>query len=244
MTDQPEYSTQTAYDLIDAFQREGCPVCSLALKSVAHYMESINYDGVSDQGFREQMKQALGFCNNHAYQWLQLAFVLGTAQMYRDILNILVMNLREQTADDVEPNNHIVSLLLHHENQSTGDTIIHPAASCPACAHLAETEAMLVSTLVSQLDMPAFLTAYLASTGLCIPHLRMAFSSPASTSARNALRDHALKTEEHLIAQLDEIIRKHDYRFRQELVGNERGAASRAVAHVAGAKRITKLQII
>lgn len=238
----PEHTAFSSYDLLDAFKQEGCPICSLTLHSVAHYMESMNYDSVGDQVFRSQLKEALGFCNTHAHQWLRTAFLLGTAEIYQDILRILVESLQKRTVHSDDLANRLGSLL--HLEETGGDaTIIHPTASCPACAHVARTESMLVKTLSEQLSDPSFRAVYEASSGLCIPHLRMAFAiSPSETS--ETLRAHALHVEENMLAQLGEIIRKHDYRFRDEPVGDERGAAERAVQHVAGADNIAKLQVL
>lgn len=78
--------TRTYFDLLDAFGQDGCPVCRLALAGVQHSFESINYDGVNDLGFRQQTRAAHGFCNRHAYQWLQTAHILGTALIYDQLL--------------------------------------------------------------------------------------------------------------------------------------------------------------
>lgn len=48
-----------------------------------------------------------------------------------------------------------------------------------------------------------------------------------------------IETETLLLAQLSEIIRKHDYRFQSEPPGDEVGAASRAIAHVSGFQGLT-----
>jgi hypothetical protein len=49
------------------------------------------------------------------------------------------------------------------------------------------------------------------------------------------LRSRAQQTHETLVAHLNETIRKHDYRFRHEPAGDEKGSPERAVAYVAGA---------
>lgn len=237
-----EHPTQSTYELFDAFQQVGCPVCFLALRGVSHFMESMNYDSVGDQTFRTQLKEALGFCNTHAYQWLRSAFLLGTAEIYRDILQIFTESLGNAAPQSVGTFIHFPSLF-HHDSTGAGVTVIRPTASCPACAHVDRTESMLVRTLIEGLPNRTFRTAYEASSGLCIPHLRMALAV-SSVDTSDVLVNHALKVEEIMLTQLGEIIRKHDYRYRDEPIGDEKGAAERAVRHVAGAKNITKLQIL
>lgn len=139
-----------------------------------------------------------------------------------------------------------MSLFVHHEGEDVADLggIIQPSASCPACTVLVNTENMLIKTLMQALSHTAFRDAYVASPGLCIPHLRMAFATSSTLEAFATVRDHAIRAEETLLAQLAEIIRKHDYRYQHEPTGAEKGAAARAVAHVAGTQGVTKLQIV
>jgi len=244
MSGFPEHFTLNAYDLLDAFGQDGCPICGLALRSVAHYMEAMNYDSVGDQDFRSQLRKSMGFCNLHAHQWLDTAFILGTAEIYRDVLNDLIARLREETWQPGDFADHLLSWFSHRQFDQTENILAFPTASCPACEQLAETESMLIRTLISEWDTPAFRDAYLASSGLCIPHLRMAWAAAPSSSIRKNLRDHALKVEERMLGQLEEVIRKHDYRYQHEPAGKEKGAAQRVVQHVAGQDRIVKLQII
>ncbi len=86
--------TQGYYDLRDAFRQEGCPVCRLTLAGVARYVGAINYESAADPGVRERLRASLGFCNAHAHQWLGAAHVLGTAQLYADLLARLAEELR------------------------------------------------------------------------------------------------------------------------------------------------------
>ncbi|HEV2067498.1 MAG TPA: hypothetical protein VGR08_11750, partial [Thermomicrobiales bacterium] len=64
--------------------------------------------------------------------------------------------------------------------------------------------------------------------------LRRALSQANGRGAFACLRDHALDRQDALLGHLNEIIRKHDYRHREEPSGEEKGAAIRAVRHVAG----------
>ena len=67
-----------------------------------------------------------------------------------------------------------------------------------------------------------------------LPHLRLALPMAPNATVFREMRARALQTQETLIAQLNETIRKHDYRFRHEPAGDEKGSPERAVAHVAG----------
>src|SRR4051794_16719673 len=81
--------TQGYHDLLEAFSAPGCPICSVSEREITRYMRSTNYDGVADPGIRQQFERSLGFCAPHAHLWLETAFVLGTAQLYRDLVRLV-----------------------------------------------------------------------------------------------------------------------------------------------------------
>jgi hypothetical protein len=105
---------------------------------------------------------------------------------------------------------------------------------CPACELREESETSLIRTLVGALDDAGARTRYETSDGLCIPHLRRALGQAKRPASFSCLRDHALARQEILLGHLNEIVRKHDYRHREEPSGEEKGAATRTVRHVAG----------
>src|SRR5918911_2541932 len=83
-----------ALEMRQMFQQPGCPVCALALRAVGRFIETISYEQVNDLSLREELRAAGGFCHTHAYRWLREARnVLGTALIYRDVLNAMLGGL-------------------------------------------------------------------------------------------------------------------------------------------------------
>ncbi len=226
------------YDLIDAFAEEGCPVCRLGLAAVDRSIRAIDYESVGDPGIREHLRASLGFCNVHAHQWLSQAHVLGTASIYVDVLMRLTAELRALPFRPHPMLADVAALLGPRARQSGDRRPLVPTRECLVCRVLADTEAILVRTLLATLPEPAFQDAYSDSSGLCLPHLRRAVGQAGDEVTFAMLRDATLVREERLLAELREIIRKHDYRFASEPAGAERGAAGRAVHHIAGAPGI------
>jgi hypothetical protein len=230
--------TQSYYDLLDAFGQDDCPICRLALASVCRYIEAINYESVGDPTIRRQLGASLGFCNEHAYQWLRQAHVLGTATIYLDVLTRLTERLQEVPFRRQTLLTGVVSLLApraNREDREDACAVLEPTGRCPACGVLEQTEKMLVDTLLAGLSEPAFSDAYTASAGLCLPHLRLVFCQTDDEAAFKVLRDVAAVHQERLLEHLREIIRRHDYRFAGGPAGAERGARERAVRYVVGA---------
>lgn len=244
MTQPTHLASFSSFDLLDAFAESGCPICRLGLRSVDRFLDAMNYDSVNDPAFREQLNGARGFCNMHAYQWLENAFVLGTAEIYRDIISRIAEDLRGLHQHAPGMAERLSSLLGSPAEGSRPGPASAATASCPACAHLAETEAVLTRTLVQELGDAEFRERYEQSSGLCRPHLGPALDAAPSAAVFDTLRDAAVRQEETLVRQMDEIIRKHDYRYRDEVAGEERGAAHRAVAHAIGARNALPIQLI
>jgi hypothetical protein len=233
--------TQGHYDLLDAFAQDACPVCRLTLASVTRYINAVNYESAGDPGIRQQLRASLGFCNEHGYQWLGAAHVLGTAQIYIEVLGRATDELRGL----FDHRRHLLAgvasfLGVRPDHATCGNECspVAPTGRCLVCVVRDTTGQKLVSTVVQDIAEPSFLAAYVTSAGLCLPHLRLALCRASSEEAFRILRDTAIAGEARLRAQLQEIVRKHDYRFSHQPSGEERGAGDRAVHHVAGAHGI------
>lgn len=227
---------QTHHNLLDAFRQEGCPVCRLAAAAVTRYFGVLNYEAAGDPGVRIKLRDSLGFCAPHARQLVEEAHVLATATIYAEILPDLIARLRDVPFRKPGLGAAVARFKPGADRFRRADATPALAAAdpCPACRVLADTEAMLLTTLLDSLSETSFRDAFATSDGLCLPHLRRALAQASTETAFLSLRDTALAREERLLAQLHEVIRKHDYRFREELSGEERGAGERTTRHVAG----------
>jgi hypothetical protein len=227
--------SNTHYDLLDAFKETDCPVCRLSLRAVSHYIDSVNYDLVNDPGFRSEVVPAWGFCNVHAQQWLHQAHPLGTALIYDAVIGRVSAELK-RVHYEVGFIARVSSLFGLGKGQ-TGDTArdnLWPDGQCPICRVREQQERTAVDVIIEGLAEPPFRGAYQASSGLCLPHLRLALGVAKDQEIFATLRDHTISNYDQISRQLKEIIRKHDYRFRDEPTGEERGATERALRQIAG----------
>lgn len=227
---------QSHHNLLAAFREEGCPICRLAAAAVTRYFGVLNYEAAGDPGVRLKLRDSQGFCARHAQQLVEEAHVLATATIYAEILPDLIARLRDLPYRKSGLGAAVARLNPRADRSRREDATPALAAAdpCPACRVLADTEAMLLTTLLDSLPEASFRDAFTSSDGLCLPHLRRALAQASTETAFLTLRDTALAQEERLLAQLQEVIRKHDYRFREELSGEERGAGDRATRHVSG----------
>ncbi len=222
----------TAFEVREAVREGGCLVCSLTLRSVARLLRSVAYEQVNDLSLRAQLRKRGGFCTAHAHQWLREAHsVLGTALIYKDVLQAA---LREM--DSPGANGQRGRLLRGLLGAGSADADGPP---CPACQTQTEAEARYLEALLALLAADAACVAdFEASNGLCRRHTLAALRSGRSGAEHLLLRARQIVSE--LIEQLDEVIRKEDYRFRHEPRSEaERTAPSRAIIWAAGMDGLT-----
>jgi hypothetical protein len=219
----------TAFEVREAVREPGCAVCHLSLRSVARLLESVAYEQVNDLGLRAALRKRGGFCNLHAHQWLREAHnVLGTALIYKDVLQAALRELDSASSSGQR------SRLLRGLRGSSASS-----AECPACRAQAEAEARYMAALLALLASdPGFVSSFEDSDGLCRLHTQAGIRA-GGAGVEHIVR-HAREKVTELIDVLDEVIRKEDYRFRDEPRSEaERSAPARAIGWAAGMDGLT-----
>src|ERR1700676_25368 len=90
----------TAFEVREALDESGCPICRLAVRSVGRWLASVAYEQVNDIQLRTELRAARGYCNVHAHRWLrEVHNVLGTAIVYQDLLKA---GLRELDTENTQ----------------------------------------------------------------------------------------------------------------------------------------------
>ena len=231
------------YALQDALEQEGCPVCRLAAAAVARYLDDLIYENVNEIELRETLRAAGGFCNEHSWQLERMHAAFGVSIVYRDVLNNMARRLRARPAGarlalfggrDGRLRDRLAALA--SGAGTVGEWIADPHAACPACRVRLDREDVLLRALLEGLSDAELAARYARADGLCMVHLEQA--SALTTSALDAslgiIIEQALARIQTTLAELDEFVRKHDYRFRGEEIGAEGAAWLRAIAMVAG----------
>jgi hypothetical protein len=233
--------TMSFYDLRDALALSGCPVCRLIAKATDRYLDNVLWENVNDPGMRNKVRRARGFCNRHAWELAsQDAASLGVVILTRDVLQN-VLEVMESAQFEAPP----VLSLRHAQEALNPDQPTEPAAKlvgklapqepCPACAEADKMENIYLNALVENLlGEEGLLDDYQASDGWCLPHFRRALTRVRDEEVFDALMDAQRAIWQRLVGHLDEIVRKSDYRFKDEPRGEESGAWLRAISAVSG----------
>ncbi len=233
--------TYTLTDLLEALAQPGCPICYLAQRAVTHYIKALFYENVNDIKGREVIRTSLGYCKVHTWELLDasLGNALGVSIIYHDILTNILRRLPEP---EPEPAKSGVALALGRFSRKFSDQVkasiqsVTPQAPCPACLLQENTAQLAVKALMHALTDEQVSAALSKSSGLCLPHLRLAFEKTSEPAALAVLLGDSRTRLARLDAQLAEYIRKNDYRFTHEGFGEERDAWKRVIALMGGEK--------
>jgi hypothetical protein len=101
------------------------------------------------------------------------------------------------------------------------------------CAERPRVEAPLIAGLLRNFGDDEFAVAFEACGGLCRVHLVNTLRAADSPTARTLAARQAASWR-RLEAELDEFIRKHDYRFQGEVLEAERDVWRRALRLTSG----------
>jgi hypothetical protein len=185
--------------LVSALEEPSCPICLLAARAVSRFLDGVSYEQINDPGIRERLCTARGFCNRHAWQFVdQLRDGLGTAILYADILGAVLGPMRAAVPRDRGSlRGRLLGWWPRRAKHRTKDLVhcLIPTGECPACGTLNGTARAYIDTLLDQLAAGTLSDCYRHSSGLCLPHLRIALSQKAGRNVIQLLCDHARLSE-------------------------------------------------
>jgi len=214
------------FEVLDALQSaKRCPFCELEERIMHRYFEMLFYERVNDAGVSMELARSKGFCNKHAHYLLRFLDSLGTALIYQRQAGIF-LNFLEANASR--------SLLLPPGNLAGAWNTHEP---CPACRKQKESRTRHAKTMLKWMEEAEMRAAFEASPGLCVPHF-LFIQELAEKGERIYIFKKQFSRTKELLDDLEEMIRKKDYRFSGEPAGKEADAWSRAVEFLTGAQDI------
>jgi hypothetical protein len=239
--------TMGFYNVRDALAQPGCALCRLKTDAARWFLDGLLWECVNDPGMRRDIRQARGFCHEHAWDLVHNGASLGVAIIMRDVLQT-VLAATESDQLVAHPTwrwrlQRIAQSVLRRRGGTSAAPVstaglvarLEPEAKCRACIAAETMEGIYLDTLVANLlGEDGLLALYRSSEGLCLPHFRRALSRMDDEAACESLVQAQRAIWERMVAHLSEIIRKNDYRFRDEPSGEEVGGALRAIAALSG----------
>jgi hypothetical protein len=225
--------------LVEVLDGDGCPFCSLVLSAMERYFSTVVYEQVNDIGMRAAWRASQGYCAAHGEMLRQARSALGSAIIHRDVVNTLVQALEGESLPENTPRSWLRgprSWLrgLVDAGHRPRDRVLGGAEPCPACLRIYEREQNYIDTLLLNWDDELLQTKFRSSAGLCLSHLCLTLGRVKDAAQFDAIKAAHLAIWRDLIGELDEFIRKQDYRFADETIGAEGTSWSRAINLVSG----------
>lgn len=199
--------------MLKAFNYDSCPICRISKNYLNKYFDDFLYESVNDPERRKEIRNSLGFCKRHAQIMYSLGDALGHSIIYSD----LISNLIENTYSDTT----------HGKNNSRFQ-------KCPACVFEEEQESYLISVFLRAVENHDFFFKYRNSFGLCYPHYIKVVDSCENNKVLEKIKNAERDIMSELKNELDEFIRKCDYRFSNEGFNSEKNSWIRAIKKIVG----------
>ena len=193
-----------------------CALCRLADRSAERSLRAFFSEFVNDPEVRIRFRKSRGFCRQHTPLLARCGDALGVAILYADLADETRRRWRSNGCGQAG---------------SPFSRWLHPnkVTACPACGAEEDAEARYSAALASGLARdPGLWEIIQASSGLCARHVeKIAIAARPRDAAR--LLEIECARMDGLFSELEEFVRKNDYRFRTEPWGAERDAWRRAL---------------
>lgn len=223
-------------DLVEVLQTRGCALCSMAQHKSQRYVETLLHEAVVDVDQRDTWRAARGLCHWHAWMATETAHSAGSvAILYADVLRHDLEHLAALTAAVPATRRWRAR---HSWTQRVQDWLRswRRQRPCPACNLWLEQERLYLQVLLDDWQEPELAQAFAASSGLCWPHTLCLVEQGGQHAHLQAVLAAQQVHLQRLQDELQEFIRKLDYRFGREPYGREADAWRRAVALYVGVR--------
>ena len=223
-------------NLIDAMKKPGCPACRLFRQGSERALESFLWENVNEPDVRQGILASYGFCAPHtrvmvAREVMTSSLPLGTNIIYEHLGRVVAGELK--TMKPGSPSGAANSLggwIRKLLGQKVGGPL-YPRGVCPACQAGENAASNGLHTLCEELQKHDgdVKEGYLASDGLCLPHLRGTIEAHSGRfpKAVNLLIDDTVRRLEGQSKHMKEYIRKNNWSYRDEKFSEDEDLAWR-----------------
>ncbi len=226
------------FDLLEAFQRPGCPVCRCVAAASRRHLETLGYEHVNDPELRRRLRASWGLCNWHTWILADLpGSPFAAAVIHEDLLRAAghrTAALGARASRAAAGACRWLGRLVGARRPPALVRLYRRRPPCPACVEAARVEARAVDALAVFAGELAFQRAYEESDGLCVPHTVQAVERAAGRPEAETLARLTVRRWEVLRRRVERFVAKHDHRNTEPFSDDEVGAWRRALATIAG----------
>jgi len=216
------HTSKSFHELLEAFKKEGCPLCRVATFSIDSYFESMLYESVNDPKVRSDLRKSLGYCIKHSIQFKKVVEKtynkFGASIIFKDITRELIKKLDKLSR---------LSLKELKKNMITDN-------NCPACIRQQSYENNYYSELLGNLENEDFFNKFLESDGLCFHHLLFLLKMMKNSTTRNKIIENQKLKLSKISKNLEAFIEKHGYQNKEKITPDEANAFEKALRKMIG----------
>lgn len=231
----------TYFDILSLCEQETCPVCQAGQKAVFGYLEMILYESVTDPGVNDTLCASWGYCYEHAWLLPKIGQgnLSGIALLYRELITCINKQI-PAARETTRKRWHVLRWLRGFFPSRQQRWQFSPQQRCPACQLRQDTETRTLQVIIAALSQndERMSHALQVSGGLCLTHLQDALA----VVQHKGVIEHLIHCTQHELThihdELNEFIRKYDYRFHHESIGNERESWKRAIRFFVGIENV------
>ncbi len=229
----------------DALKKPGCAICRLEHEAALRAIDSLLWENITDPESRKAILQSRGFCPQHtrmlvAHELSTSGPLLGVNIIYESLANHLSQELDELKRKQKPV--HWLQDVLKSFAALLPARISKPVLNgktCPICSSAESAGKNSLATLFQTLqgDDPLIKTAYQASPGICLSHIRIGLEmfSDSYPVAADFLIDDAVSRLHDQQSHMKEFIRKQSWENRSEnLTEAERSACLKTLTFFTG----------
>lgn len=201
-------------DMQDPAASHVCPICTLVRRSVERQLRTFFAEFVNDPAARAQFRKSRGFCIHHTPLILELGDALAISILYADLAERTHQGWRRGRKWRI----------IAGGNNTGGQSW----SFCHACAAEMEVGSRYTAALAAGLERAEVWASVEAEERLCLDHV-VGVLCAAKPEAKRRFQELEESRLARIQAEMEEFIRKNDYRFRGEAWGTERDAWQRAL---------------
>ena len=231
----------TYHELLSTLKQPGCAVCRSVDAAVRQRIDAFLYEQITIIERRTEIREARGFCSAHGTLLNGVGYMLGNAILQQDVLNDVLREIGKvlPTSKHEEAKKRSIKNFAQGLFNKAGAiaSAIKPKRECVLCEYERDREAMYLRALINDLHEPELRTAFEASSGLCLPHFRVALGlNEMKGENLPMLIEIEIDILSKLKAEVDEFLHKSNasFGFTQADMGDEADAPLRALKMVSG----------
>ena len=215
-----------------------CPICLICEEDLRHFYRWYFIEYYNDATWIGTTMESGGFCKKHSQDLIDMGKEHEMSVVYDYLVNVTITRL-ERVLKDIgiyEYENRlrkIIKKIIDTENRQEFIIRLRHTEICPICKSISNSEDKWIQYLITDLDDEEIKGLYLNSKGLCMNHFRQAlkFASPETAEVLIQKQADILRK---LKSDLEEYMRKTDYRYAHEPKSDEQTAWIRAIRFFAG----------